>query len=203
MTDPTVATQPAQPVQPRLRPLRRDELAVEHVELFDQIAATRGGMPTSFRVFLNSPAAAAAIAEFGSQVRFRGALPARVLEIVVMRAAAVLGDRFMWAHHETLARDAGLSADELAALRNTAGPLAGQTQADAELVAFVDAMLAGAMTDDVFDAIRSRLGDGQIMDLCLAVAYYGMQHTLFTTLRLDSDHDTRDLQDLSPGRTAP
>ncbi len=175
---------------PRLPALERSDLDERGQALFDDIAVTRGGMPTSFKVFLNSPAAASAISDFGKHVRFTSRLPNRILELVIMRVAAVTGDRYMWAHHAELAAAAMITRQELEALRQE-GAFSGSDPLTRRVVAFVDAELQHVMNDYVFDAVRADFGNELTLELAISTAYYAMQHTLFSALRLDSDVDTR------------
>jgi 4-carboxymuconolactone decarboxylase len=188
-------------IEPRLAPVEFEDLDPAGRVRYQAIAESRGGMPTSFRVFMNSAGATDAVAAFGDYVRFNTDLPARTLELVIMRTATVLGDRYMWAHHTRLAADAGLSPADLAAIaRPPAGQAqAGQTQAgwtgqeqDADLANFIDGQLTGTMTDAAFERVASQLGPRLTMDLILLTAYYALIHQLFATLHIDSPTDTRE-----------
>jgi 4-carboxymuconolactone decarboxylase len=177
--------------EPRLPPVGFGDLDGAGRARYQAIANSRGGMPTSFRVFMNSAGAADAIAGFGDYVRFSTDLPVRTLELAVMRIAAVLGDRYMWAHHERLAAEAGLTAEDLAAVGSTGACWAGQPQ-DADLAAFVDGQLAGTLSDEVFERVLDRFGSHLTMDFILLIAYYALIDQLFATLRIDSPVDTRE-----------
>jgi 4-carboxymuconolactone decarboxylase len=179
-------------IEPRLAPVDFRDLDEAGRIRYQAIAASRGGMPTSFRVFMNSAGATDAIAGFGEYVRFRTDLPARTLELAIMRVATVLDDRYMWAHHAVLAAEAGLTTEDLAALAAPPGrPWTGRPQ-DAGLAAFIDGQLTGAMTDAIFDEVVDQLGPRLTMDFILLTAYYALIHQLFATLRIDSPTDTRE-----------
>jgi 4-carboxymuconolactone decarboxylase len=180
--------------EPRLAPVDYENLDEAGRARYQAIAESRGGMPTSFRVFMNSAGATDAVAAFGDYVRFNIDLPARALELVIMRTATILGDRYMWAHHAKLAESAGLSAGDLAAIARppaSGAAWAGSAQ-DADLVNFVDGQLAGTMTDAAFERVAGRLGPRLTMDLVLLTAYYALIHQLFATLNIDSPTDTRE-----------
>jgi alkylhydroperoxidase family enzyme len=181
-------------IEPRLAPVDFEDLDAAGRARYQAISDSRGGMPTSFRVFMNSAGATDAIAAFGDYVRFNTDLPARALELVIMRTATVLGDRYMWAHHAKLAESAGLSPDDLAAVARPPAPGAVWAGAarDADLVHFVDGQLAGTMTDAAFGRVAAQLGPRRTMDLVLLTAYYALIHQLFATLNIDSPTDTRE-----------
>ena len=179
--------------EPRLTPVDFHDLDAAGRARYQAIADSRGGMPTSFRVFMNSGGATDAIARFGEYVRFSTDLPTRTLELVIMRTATVLGDRYMWAHHAGLAAEAGLTPEDLTAIARP--PASGDawtgSPQDADLASFIDGQLGGTLTDDVFERVVSQLGPRQTMDFILLTAYYALIHQLFATLRIDSPTDTR------------
>jgi 4-carboxymuconolactone decarboxylase len=180
--------------EPRLAPVEFDDLDAAGRARYQAIAESRGGMPTSFRVFMNSAGATDAVAAFGDYVRFNTDLPARTLELVIMRTATVLDDRYMWAHHAKLAAASGLSPQDLAAIARAPAPDAawtGQAQ-DADLANFIDGQLTGTLTDAAFERVAGQFGPRLTMDLIMLTAYYALIHQLFTTLSIDSPTDTRE-----------
>jgi 4-carboxymuconolactone decarboxylase len=179
-------------IEPRLAPVDFRDLDEAGRARYQAIAASRGGMPTSFRVFMNSDGATDAIERFGAYVRFHTDLPPRTLELAIMRVATVLNDRYMWAHHAALAAEVGLTPQDLAALAEPPGGAWTGRPQDAVLVAFVDGQVTGTMTDVSFDQVVDQLGPHLTMDFILLTAYYGLIHQLFATLRIDSPTDTRE-----------
>ncbi len=179
-------------IEPRLAMVDFADLDEAGRARYQAIATSRGGMPTSFRVFMNSAGATDAIAGFGEYVRFSTDLPIRTLELTIMRVATVLGDRYMWAHHARLAADSDLSPDDLAALAAPPTSTWSGQPADGVFAAFIDHQLAGTMTDDVFGPVADQLGPQLTMDYSLLIAYYALIHQLFATLRIDSPTDTRE-----------
>lgn len=180
--------------EPRLAPVDFADLDAAGQARYQAIAQSRGGMPTSFRIFMNSAGATDAVAAFGDYVRFGTDLPPRTLELVIMRTATVLRDRYMWAHHAALAAASGLSPEDLAAIASPLAPgtaWAGQEQ-DAHLADFVDRQLTGTMTDAAFKRVAGEFGPRVTMDLVLLTAYYALIHQLFATLNIDSPTDTRE-----------
>jgi alkylhydroperoxidase family enzyme len=173
----------------RLPALDRTDLAPEHHAVYDEISRTRGGMPTSFRVFLNHPATARAIADYGHYLRFDVGLPDRYTELAVMRTAALTGDTFMWAHHAELAAAAGLTPADLEDLK-AAPP--GST--DDPVLSIVDATVTATGDDASFEAARRHLGDATALDVAVLTGYFVMLHHVFTALGIQGTADTRGKQ---------
>src|SRR5688572_29166443 len=95
----------------------REALAEEHRLIYDAITASRGHATGPWAVLLNSPLLAARIADLGAYLRFESVLDDRAREAVILATARAMGCRYEWADHAPIARRAGLSDEEVAAIR--------------------------------------------------------------------------------------
>ena len=141
-----------------------------------KIRGERGGKLHDFyRVLMHSPDLAAAWFDFNNAVRFRTALDDRLREIVIMRVAALTGCDYVWNVHEArYAAEAGLSRDDVAALRGPAVPGALKPREQA-LLAYVDAVTRDvAVPDATFQSLRGHYGEGDIVELTVLIAAYNM-----------------------------
>ena len=66
---------------------------------------------------LNSPEATEVVAAVGEYARYRSTLDPVVREIAVLSTAREHGNEYEWAHHEPLARKAGVSDAAIEAIR--------------------------------------------------------------------------------------
>lgn len=87
---------------------------------------------------------------------------------------------YEWQAHERLARDAGLSDDELEALRSGQPPELRDPD-EREAVTLVRELLAGAVPDDAWESATAALGSAAVFELATLVGYYG---TLALQMRL-------------------
>jgi len=123
---------------------------------------------------------------FAGRLMPGGKLPRRDTELVILRVAHERSCDYEWAHHQRLARRAGLTADEIDRVR--AGSRGGWTQRDADLLASVDALVGEHdLTDELFAALRSHLDERQVIEFLLLVGHYDMLATTLTTLRVEPD----------------
>src|SRR5262249_50388792 len=119
----------------RLEQITLDALSPEQRELYDAIVGSRRGtaLPTRivdeqgrlqgpFNAMLHYPALGRPLQALGGTLRFRGLLPARARELVILTVAAAWRSEFEWWAHDRIGRSVGLDDGEIAAVRES-GPL--------------------------------------------------------------------------------
>ena len=74
--------------------------------------------------FANHPALAKAFLRFNVHLLYSSTLPPRIRELAILRVAHRRDCTYEWTHHVTLAKEAGLRDDEIAAVRR--GDAAGE-----------------------------------------------------------------------------
>jgi 4-carboxymuconolactone decarboxylase len=126
---------------------------------------------------------------FSGHVLFATTLSTRQRELLVLRVAAVRHAEYEWAQHVVLARDAGLSPEEIE--RVAEGPDAdGWAPVDGALVAAVDELLADArIGDETWGALRGELDDQQLMDVVFTVGAYDVLAMAMRTFDVPLDAD--------------
>ena len=146
-------------------------------ELTDDTGALAG----PFNAMLLRPAIGSALQALGLAIRYRGDLPGRTRELVILAVAAHWDSEFERAAHQASGRAAGLREEEMAAI------LAGHEPdlADPAERAAVRAAWALARTGDLDDqqyaGALAALGTGGIFELTTLVGYYA---TLALQLRV-------------------
>src|SRR5262245_23773926 len=101
----------------RLEQLTLDTLTPEQRELFDVIAGARadgsaparvaderGALQGPFNAMLHYPALGKPLQDLGAFLRFRGLLPARARELVILVSAAAEQSEFEWWAHVRIGR---------------------------------------------------------------------------------------------------
>jgi AhpD family alkylhydroperoxidase len=114
-------------------------------------------------------------------------------EIVILRTSAVMGCRYCTEAHTVVGLDAGLTLDEVRALRGEL-PLedAFSDAGERALVNWCDAVAQGVEAD--IEQARPRLGgsDAQVVELTLLVATTVMLNRYATALGLPTSRDVRE-----------
>jgi len=159
---------------PRVRMIERQEdTAPDQVEVFDHIAASRGGeMIRPFAAMLHRPDIARATADLGAVIRYRSTLSDHDREVVICATAVERDCGFEWESHAPIARSAGVSD---ATLTSIASGEAVEDAEDTVLVDFVrELSREGRVSDPTYRAAHSRLGEAGTVELAAVIGYYTM-----------------------------
>jgi 4-carboxymuconolactone decarboxylase len=164
-------------------------LTDEQRALYDAIAGSRGrpagrdgarGWLTDragrllgpFNAMLYSPAVGSPLQELGAAVRFRTGFTARERELAILVVAAHRRSDYEWHAHERIGRRAGLTEEELTALRSGRRP----PLADARERVVYEVARALADEGDLDDALYAEaaatLGRPVLVELVTLVGYY-------------------------------
>ncbi len=141
------------------------------------------------------PALTRAFNTFNGHVLFGSSLSPRQRELLVLRVAAIRDAQYEWAQHVVIARDVGLTSDEIAGI--AAGPDAGP---DASAWSGPERAMLRAVDELVVDALISEstwaelalvLDEEQLMDLVFTVGCYDLLAMAFRSFGLPLDDDLK------------
>lgn len=153
----------------------RSGLSEKQLSVFDEIAGSRGGrVGGPFQVLMHSPEIARCAAIAGAYVRFQSVLPADVRELVIITAARANDCAYEWAAHATLARQAGVREQAIAAVEG-GGRLGDLPAAEAPVIGFVqDLLQTNRVSEATFQTALSRFGVQGLVELAATAGYYSM-----------------------------
>ena len=154
---------------PRVPPLAAGELTPEQTAMLAPVPPhTRNILLT----LMNAPDALAAWAPWAGYVMGAGnTLTPRQREIVILRVGWLCRSSYEFAQHRLFASAAGLSADEVAAIKAGAG--AGWSAEEAALISLADELVADHFVSDLTWATLGRfLTDRARMDAVFTASQY-------------------------------
>ncbi|WP_299954234.1 carboxymuconolactone decarboxylase family protein [uncultured Modestobacter sp.] len=153
----------------------------------DVLRARRGGELSALdRLLLHSPAVAQGWSALLGALRNATTLAPDLTELVVLRVAVLNDAPFEWAAHEPAARRAGVTDEQLAALRMPDGvPDAAFSPVQSAVLRFTDASSRQvAVPDEVFAQVRAHLDDRQVVELAVTVGGYAMVSRFLVALEV-------------------
>lgn len=144
-----------------------------------------------FKALVNSPNGARAFSGMGQFIRFGSKLDPRLRELAILQVGWLARSPYEWSHHVKIGHDFGVSdADIQALIDDTAGRA---TKLDAlsrtVLRAAREMTEQGGMTEQSFAALQSALGNEQVVDLTLTIAFYNAVVRVLATLQIDVEDD--------------
>ena len=174
----------------RLAVLSSDEMTAEQKDLYREIlsgprgqgpravplASGAGGLAGPFNAMLYAPPVGHALQELGAAIRFRSELPPRIREMAILVVAQAWDSAYERASHEPIGREAGLTDQEIEALRGGTDPgfADKQEQAAYSVVRALTGLDPNTadLDDEQYDTAVAALGERALVELSMLVGYY-------------------------------
>jgi len=163
----------SRPAQPRIKPLPRDEMAVEQQKLLVPFEQS-GRLFNVFTTMAHHHDLARDWLVFAAHILRQNTLPPRDREILILRIGWLCQAEYEWGHHVVIGKQAGLTDEDIRRIQ--AGPdAAGISQHDRLLLTAVDQLHRDACLGDATWAELSKsFNTQQLMDLVFTVGEYNM-----------------------------
>jgi len=163
----------------RIRPLGADEARSRAEGVGVPIYMTALNV---FRVLLNNSGVARACNELLAELLFRGALDVRLRELIIMRLGWTTGSVYEWTQHWRIAKELGIPADDLLAVRTWEGH-AGFSPADRAVLAATDETVAeGVISAETWNRLRAHVAEDDAL-LVEVLAVIGCWRMVASILR--------------------
>jgi len=149
------------------------------------LSSGAGGLAGPFNAMLYAPPVGHALQELGAAIRFRTQLTPRIREMAILVVAQAWDSGYERASHEPIGREAGLTEEEIEALRTGADP--GFADKPEQVAYAVVRALTGPdirtadLDDEEYDTTVAVLGEPALVELSTLVGYYA---TLALQLRI-------------------
>jgi alkylhydroperoxidase family enzyme len=169
------------PAGPRIPPLPESEWDEDVRTLLD------GRAINIFTTLVRHPGLYRRWLPFAGKLLIRGRLGARERELLILRTAVHCHAEYEWGQHVLIARQVGLSDEEIGRVRE--GPAAeGWSADDAVLLTAADELHNRAeIGEETWRALSARYGDQELIELCMLVGHYHMVAFTLNSLRVQRE----------------
>jgi 4-carboxymuconolactone decarboxylase len=156
---------------PRIPPLPENERDEQQTELLAPIR-TEGKDLNIFATLVRHPRLFKRWSGFGGFLLYRGELPARDRELLILRTAWNCRAEYEWGQHARIAVTVGLSEEEIS--RVIDGPEApGWSRADAALLRAADELhRESSISDATWDVLALDHDEHRLIEICMVVGQY-------------------------------
>lgn len=128
---------------------------------------------------------------FAGRLMPGGTLPRRQTELVILRVATLRDCAYEFEHHSLLGKRAGVSAEDLARVRE-GSTAAGWSEAEQLLMQAAEELVTTKdLTDATWDRLRAAYDDRGALEVVLLIGHYDMLATTLLTLRVSPDRPRR------------
>ena len=155
--------------EPRIAPTEAKDWQGEQLELMAKLEEGVGPVNV-MRTMVRHPKLVKRWLPFTNHILFKSTLSPRDREIVILRVAWVTGCEYEWAQHVSIARDAGLSDDEI---DRVAKGGEGWSAHEEALIRAVDELNAECFIgEETWAALSQTYSEQQVLDLMMTVGNY-------------------------------
>lgn len=157
---------------PPLDPADRDERTEELLAGL-RVPGREGRDMNIFATLAHHPRLLKRWSQFGGVLLYKGELPPRERELLILRTAWHCNADYEWGQHVRIGLQAGLTADEIAAVTTADVADAAWSPADAALLQAADELHADAhISDATWAALAERWTTPQLIEVCMVVGQY-------------------------------
>jgi alkylhydroperoxidase family enzyme len=124
---------------------------------------------------------------FASALMPRGKLPRDETELLILRVAHNTNSDYEWSHHEKIGRQAGLSADEVARVREGAAAPGWSPRRGLLLRAADELHTDGRIGDELWAELAAIYDERLLIEICMLVGHYEMLAMTLNSLRVQPE----------------
>jgi 4-carboxymuconolactone decarboxylase len=137
------------------------------------------------RMFLHAPTNAAPLMSLGESILLHQELDPRLRELAILRVAHLTGANYEWTQHVPIAKQTGVTDAQVAAIPQGADA-AVFDDLDKRVLRFTDEVTVNVKAlESTFRALAERLSPRQLMELTLAVGFYGLVARVMETFEVE------------------
>ncbi len=177
----------------RVPPLADDDLDDATRPAFESFRSEGRDPIALYRVLANAPAFLDGFHQVGAAIRYRSALDRALVELVVLRIAALTRSRYEWNHHHGMAVGAGVDRAKIDALHDWSGASSLYSAAERAALAAADAVHEIAMTDAIFDGLLAHFNTREATEIVALAAHYEGVARVLQALDVDLEAEYTDL----------
>ena len=177
----------------RLPKLTYDQLSAEQKTVWDEIVAgPRGKVHGPFFAWLHSPELLSRGQALGLYARFQSSLPQRLSELCILLTAAHWKAAGEWIDHAPIARDLGIDAVALEALRR-GEPARFKLEDEMAVYDMARELLAThELSDASYERATRVLGPRGVLDVIAVLGYYGLIAMTLKAFKMGPEAGTAD-----------
>ena len=161
-------------------------------EISARILDRRGGRLRPLdEMLLHSPHVADGWNALLGAIRSRCTLADDIRELIIMRVAVINCADYEWGAHLDVAVAAGITSEQLTALRKEdVSPAAALTAVQRRVIAYTDSMTSDIhVPDAVFDALRADFTETELIEITATIAAYNMVSRFLVALKVELPAD--------------
>ena len=173
---------------PRIHPIHEDDWSDAKKEALGQ-QRIRGNVANIFRTLANHEKLAKRWMVFANHILFKSTLSDRDREILILRIGWLCQSEYEWGQHVIIAKNAGLSDEDIAAVKEGA-TASSWSEHESLLIKAADELRKDAfVTDETWNGLAKSYSDQQMMDLVFTCGQYNLVSMALNSFGVQLDPD--------------
>jgi alkylhydroperoxidase family enzyme len=183
---------------PRIEPLAADEWSGEVQELLGGVPVGDADPYNIFTTLARHPKLLKRWFVFGAHVLYKSTLEGRDRELLILRTAWRCQAEYEWGHHAAIARQVGLTDDEI--VRVTKDASAGWSEREAWLLRAADELHDDQrIGDETWASLLDHYDEQHLLDIVFTVGQYTTVSMALRTLGVQLEDQFEGFPEQSPG----
>ncbi len=165
--------------------IQNDQAPPPVKEIYDRIEKNGARVLNLYRAAAHSPAVLLNFARLGNALLARTRLSPKLRELAILRVAGLTGSEYEWTQHQAIARQAGVSPQQIEAVSCWKDSADFNAEERAVLQYTDEVAQQVTVKDETFAELRRDLDEQCTVDLTLAIGFWGMVARLLVALQVD------------------
>ncbi|WP_150303490.1 carboxymuconolactone decarboxylase family protein [Pseudomonas saliphila] len=159
----------------RLSELRPEAMSLKQKEVLEEILrGPRQNLDGPFLAWIHSPELANHAQRLGAFCRYHTSIPLRLSELAILTTAALWQSQAEWLIHEPIARENGVQADIIEALRSGREPQFEDEQEKTVYLLTLSLYQQRRVPEPLYKQARALFGESALVELVGILGYYAM-----------------------------
>jgi len=174
----------------RVRLVQKNQASPEVSELFQRIEDNGAKVMNLYRAMANSPHVTRNLIKLGNSLISKTDLSPKLRELTIMRIAKLCDCEYEWAQHTPVALHSGVSQTQLDVI-DSWKESDDFTDEERAVLQYVDEVAQNVkVADKTFEALRQHLSERNIVELTLAIGWWGMLARFLVPLEVEIDEES-------------
>ena len=174
----------------RVSLVQRNQASPEVDELFQRIEDNGAKVINLYKAMANSPHVTRNLIKLGNSLISKTDLSPKLRELTIMRIAKLCGCEYEWVQHIPVALDSGVSQTQLDVIESWKES-DDFTDEERAVLQYVDEVTKNVkVADKTFETLRQHLSERNIVELTLAIGWWGMLARFLVPLEVEIDEQS-------------
>ena len=173
----------------RVAYLQNDQVHPKVRDMFEKIESNGAQVVNLYRVLAHSPEICRAFIRFGNRILFKGAVPPRLREIVILLVSERTDAHYERTKHREIALGVGVPQAQVDAVKNWSDADAFDEKERAVLQYADEVIRDVRAAPQSFEALRQHFDEEAIVELTTVIAFYCMVSRILENLQVELEED--------------